>query len=393
MSDITVCALYRFVTIDDPVTLRVALLDRMLEYTIKGTLLVAREGLNGTIAGNRAAIDALLDWLGQDPRFAALDCAESIADTAPFGRTKVKLKKEIVTMGIEDIDASRASGTYVEPRDWNALINDPAVTLIDTRNDYEVEIGTFRNAVNPCTTSFREFPDYVRGHLDPAQHQKVAMFCTGGIRCEKSTALLKQRGFAEVYHLKGGILKYLEEVPEDQSAWQGECFVFDARVTVDHQLDRGEYEQCPACRRPVSKADQASPLYVKGISCPKCAEARTEAQRAGYRERERQVALAKRRGEPHIGGDIAKLAERRHAEKLAGKNRQRGSQERQWQEQLLRIAALAAIPYSFAAKAAPTTTTCHPPDTAVFVLGDVQRAVRPLSEAGRSVGCVGRVLE
>jgi UPF0176 protein len=325
MADIIVSALYRFVAIDNPAALRLALLDRMLENGIKGTLLVAREGLNGTVAGSRTAIDTLLTWLRQDPRFADLDCKESIADTPPFGRTKVKLRKEIVTMGIDNIDADLAAGTYVEPRDWNALINDPAVTLIDTRNDYEVEVGTFHNAVNPNLKSFREFPDYAREHLDPARHEKIAMFCTGGIRCEKSTALLKQRGFAEVYHLKGGILKYLEEVPEADSAWQGECFVFDERVTVDQQLQRGAYEQCHACRRPVSKADQASPLYVKGVSCPKCAETRTEVQRAGYRERDRQMGLATQRGEPHIGGDVAAIAARRHAEKRADKNRQRDS--------------------------------------------------------------------
>ncbi len=325
MSDIIVSALYRFVAVDNPAALRLALLDVMLEHEIRGTLLVAREGLNGTVAGSRTAIDALLAWLRRDPRFADLDCKESITDTPPFGRTKVKLKKEIVTMGVNNIDADLAAGTYVEPRDWNALINDPAVTLIDTRNDYEVEVGTFHNAVNPNLKSFREFPDYAREHLDPARHEKIAMFCTGGIRCEKSTALLKQKGFAEVYHLKGGILKYLEEVPEADSAWQGECFVFDERVTVGQQLRRGAYEQCHACRRPVSTADRESPLYVKGVSCPQCAETRTEVQRAGYRERDRQMSLAAQRGEPHIGGDVAAIAARRHAEKRADKNRQSDS--------------------------------------------------------------------
>ena len=323
MSHIVVSAMYRFVTIEDPPALRESLLAILHEQHIRGTLLVAHEGLNGTVAGSRSAIDALLQWLRSDARFADLECKESITDKSPFERTKVKLKQEIVTMGITDIDPDQHAGTYVEPRDWNALIEDPEVMVIDTRNEYEVEVGSFRGAINPHTNHFREFPAYVAEHLDPARHRKVAMFCTGGIRCEKSTALLKQRGFDQVYHLRGGILKYLEEVPATDSAWEGECFVFDERVTVDQHLQRGDYAQCHACRRPVSKQDQASPLYKRGISCPKCAHDRSESQRAGYRERERQVELASQRGEPHIGGDVPDLVKQRQAEKRANKNRQR----------------------------------------------------------------------
>lgn len=324
MPDIIVAALYRFVAIDDPAALRRPLLDVMLDNGVRGTLLLAREGINGTIAGSRAGVDAALRWLRADPRLADLDCKESVTSSPPFARTKVRLKNEIVTMGVPDVDPNHVVGTYVEPRDWNDLIADPDVTLIDTRNEYEVDVGTFRGAINPHTESFREFPDYVREHLDPARNRKVAMFCTGGIRCEKSTAYLKQLGFDEVYHLKGGILKYLEEVPEDDSAWQGECFVFDERVTVDHRLHRGRYEQCHACRMPISIEDMHSDKYVRGESCPHCFERRSEEQRDRYRERERQIDLAAERGEPHIGSEVVAVSRRRLSAKLAEKNRQRG---------------------------------------------------------------------
>ena len=323
MGEIVVAALYRFVAIDDPATLRAPLLDVMAENEVKGTVLLAHEGINGTVAGSREGVDALLAWLRADPRFADIDCKESSADLPPFARTRVRLKREIVTMGIPDVDPNRAAGTYVEPENWNALIDDPEVILIDTRNEYEVNVGTFRGALNPRTTSFREFPDYVREHLDPQHHRKIAMFCTGGIRCEKSTAYLKQQGFDEVYHLKGGILQYLERIPESESAWEGDCFVFDERVTVRHGLRPGDYDQCHACRMPISSADKVSDRYVRGESCPHCYEERTDEQRRRYRERERQVDLAVRRGEPHLGGDVAAVAERRLAEKLAVKNRQR----------------------------------------------------------------------
>ncbi len=320
---VVVAALYRFATFPDFESFRQPLLELMERSAVRGTLLLAAEGINGTIAGPRAGIDAVVDWLRQDSRFAELETKESLTAENPFYRTKVKLKKEIVTMGVEDIDPKQIVGTYVEPGDWNALISDPEVLLLDTRNKYEVEIGTFDKAVNPQTDSFREFPDYVKNNLDPARHKKVAMFCTGGIRCEKSTAYLKQQGFAEVYHLKGGILKYLEEVPESESHWQGECFVFDNRVTVNHKLERGEYEQCHACRMPITRQDMDSEYYQQGVSCPHCYDKHSKDQVQRYAERERQMALARARGEEHIGQPVQDTIERRKQEKALFKERQR----------------------------------------------------------------------
>ncbi len=253
-----------------------------------------------------------------------LDCKLSYDEQMPFYRSRVKLKREIVTMGVADLDPDKG-GTYVEPRDWNALLDDPEVTLVDTRNAYESAIGSFTGAVQPNTESFREFPAFAKQHLDPAHHRKVAMFCTGGIRCEKSTAYLRQQGFDEVYHLRGGILKYLEEVPEAESKWQGECFVFDNRVSVDHALEKGSYDQCHACRLPITEADKRSDKYQPGVSCPACFDSRTEAERQGFREREKQVQLARERGEQHIGSDAALQGDKRKAQKLASKQRQRGN--------------------------------------------------------------------
>ena len=298
---VVVCALYKFVTLDDFETLRAPLHTTMITNGVKGTLLLAEEGINGTVSGSRAGIDALLNWLKQDPRLADISHKESYEATQPFYRTKVKLKKEIVTMGVEGIDPKRVVGTYVKPADWNALISDPGVILVDTRNDYEVEIGTFKGAIDPATKTFREFPQYVKENLDPEKHKKVAMFCTGGIRCEKSTAYLKEQGFDEVYHLEGGILKYLEEVPKEESLWEGECFVFDNRVTVDHDLKPGQYDQCHACRRPITGEDKASEHYIAGVSCPHCIDEYTDEQRERFRQRERQVQIARERGEEHIG--------------------------------------------------------------------------------------------
>ncbi len=298
---IVVAALYKFVSLPDYQQLQPDLLAFCQAQAVKGTLLLAEEGINGTIAGSRAGIDAVLAYLQADARLADLEHKESYTDEAPFLRMKVKLKKEIVTMGVSGISPTLQAGTYVEAKDWNALISDPDVLLIDTRNQYEVDIGTFKNAINPQTTNFREFPDYVSQTLDPAKHKKVAMFCTGGIRCEKSTAYLKNQGFAEVYHLKGGILKYLEEVPKEESLWQGECFVFDQRVAVDHGLAEGSYEQCFACRHPVSEADKASPEYEPGVSCPHCYAQKSDDQRARAAERHKQVQLSKARGEQHLG--------------------------------------------------------------------------------------------
>ncbi|MGM0571422.1 rhodanese-related sulfurtransferase [Marinobacter sp.] len=320
--DVVVCALYKFAVLNDYRDLRQPLLDLMLAKDVHGTLLLAREGINGTIAGSREGVDAVKDWLSQDERFEGIDYKESFVDIQPFKRTKVKLKKEIVTMGIEGIDPKRTVGTYVEPREWNDLISDPDVLLIDTRNQYEVEIGTFERAVNPATDTFREFPQYVKENLDPDRHRKVAMFCTGGIRCEKSTAFLKEQGFEEVYHLKGGILNYLESVPEESSLWRGECFVFDDRVTVNHKLERGQYDQCHACRRPITEADKQRPEYERGVSCHQCIDTLTEEQRARFAERERQVRLARERGEAHVGGEAARIIAERKARKKAERARQ-----------------------------------------------------------------------
>lgn len=295
-----VAALYKFVHLPDYVTLRDALYDHMVANKVKGTLLLAEEGINGTICGERAGVDAVKAWLNADGRFDGMSYKESLSDELAFYRTKVKLKKEIVTMGVEGINPAHIVGTYVKGDDWNQLISDPDTILIDTRNDYEVAIGTFKNAINPNTTTFREFPQWAAENLDKAKHKKVAMFCTGGIRCEKSTAFLKEQGFDEVYHLDGGILKYLEEMPEQNSLWQGECFVFDQRVAVKHGLEQGSYDQCYACRMPLSVEEMTSDKYVKGLSCPHCYDNTTAEQKAAFAERQRQVELARQRGEKHI---------------------------------------------------------------------------------------------
>lgn len=307
-----VCALYRFVSLDDYESLQKPLQDFLHQHNIKGTLLLAREGINGTVSGSAASINALLAYFDNDPRLAGLDVKFSYDDSQPFYRAKVKLKKEIVTMGVEGIDPKQIVGTYVDPKDWNALISSPDVLLVDTRNDYEVQIGTFKNALNPHTTNFRQFPAYVQQHLDPAKHKKVAMFCTGGIRCEKSTAYLKEQGFDEVYHLHGGILKYLEEVPAQDSLWEGECFVFDNRVSVNHALEKGSYDQCHACRMPITDEDKQHAHYQQGISCHHCYGQKDAERIKRLQEREKQIALAKQRGEQHIGADADRIkAERR----------------------------------------------------------------------------------
>jgi len=293
-------ALYKFVELNNYTDLRQPLYDVMLENNVKGTLLLAREGINGTICGTREELDNVLNWLRSDSRLSDLEHKESPSDTQAFYRTKVKLKQEIVTMGVDWVDPKNTVGAYVDAKSWNDLISDPEVLLIDTRNDYEYAVGTFEGAVNPKTESFREFPDYVEQHLDKSKHKKVAMFCTGGIRCEKSTAYLKELGFDEVYHLKGGILKYLEEVPAEESRWNGECFVFDQRVTVKHGLELGSYDQCYACRMPITEEEMQSEKYQKGVSCPHCYDKTTPSQKERFAERERQIQLAKKRGEKHI---------------------------------------------------------------------------------------------
>jgi UPF0176 protein len=323
MSEITVCAMYRFVQLENFETLRQPRLDQMLALDVKGTLLLAQEGINGTVSGAKQSIDSFLSWLKQDDRLAEIDYKFSFDDVQPFYRTKVKLKKEIVTMGVEGIDPNQVVGTYVKPKDWNALISDPEVAVIDTRNEYEVEIGTFKGAVNPHTASFREFPAYVEKALSPEKHKKVAMFCTGGIRCEKSTAYLKEQGFDEVYHLEGGILKYLEEVDEKETLWEGDCFVFDNRVAVNHRLEKSAYDQCHACRLPITQEDMKHVHFEKGISCPRCFGKHTEKQLKRFKERERQVSLAQVRGEAHIGSDMTDVIEENKQKKEQDRLRQR----------------------------------------------------------------------
>ncbi len=298
---IVVAALYKFVRLSGFEQLQQPLLDLMHANDVRGTLLLANEGINGTVSGPRAGVDTVLDWLKSDERLATLEHKESFHDEHPFLRTKVKLKKEIVTMGVEGIDPTRTVGTYLSPQEWNEIIADPDTVLIDTRNDYEVEVGTFKGAINPETRTYREFPEYVKQTLDPQKHKKVAMFCTGGIRCEKSTAYLKEQGFDEVYHLKGGILKYLEEMPKEDSLWEGECFVFDERVTVDHDLNPGEFDQCHACRRPISDEDKRSAQFQLGVSCPKCFDESSPQQKQRFAERQKQIELARARGRQHRG--------------------------------------------------------------------------------------------
>lgn len=301
INHIVVAALYKFAKLEDYKALQAPLLACCLANNVRGTILLATEGINGTVAGTRDGIDSLLAYLTSDPRLANLDHKESYCDEQPFYRTKVKLKKEIVTLGVADIDPTSLVGKYIAPKDWNNLIADPNVLVVDTRNDYEVDIGTFKNAINPHTTNFREFPEFVANNLDDAKDKKIAMFCTGGIRCEKSTAYLLQQGFKEVYHLQGGILKYLEEVPPEQSLWEGECFVFDNRVAVNHNLEQGQFDQCHGCRHPLSVAERESEKYQPGVHCPHCYDSLTSDQLQRFGERHKQVQLAKKRNQQHIG--------------------------------------------------------------------------------------------
>ena len=323
MTHTVVSALYHFVDLPDYQDLQPKFLDFLTRHGIHGTLLLAKEGINGTVAGTTEAITALHEFLRADPRFAGIVTKESTADEMPFHRTKVRLKKEIVTMGVENIDPLHIVGSYVKPADWNALVTDPDVIVVDTRNDYEVGIGTFQGALNPDTKTFREFPAYVDQELADHKGKKVAMFCTGGIRCEKSTAYLKQQGFDEVYHLEGGILKYLEEIPEEKSLWQGECFVFDSRVAVTHDLEQGSYDQCYACRMPITEAEKQDERYAKGVSCHHCHDNHDDNQKQRHRERERQVSLALKKGVNHIGGQVAGTIEQRRAAKRQKKEQQR----------------------------------------------------------------------
>ena len=315
MNAYVVSALYKFTRLEHFRELKDPLLKVMKQHQLNGTLLLAHEGINGTVAGSPESMAALYAWFAQNPPLHDIVVKESHCAKLPFKRAKVKLKKEIVTLGVDDIDPTQSVGTYVTPAAWNDLISSPDVTVVDTRNDYEVQIGTFAHAINPHTTTFREFPEFVENHLNPEQHRKVAMFCTGGIRCEKSTAYLKKLGFNEVYHLQGGILNYLKEVPPTESLWKGECFVFDERVTVDHHLNQGQYDQCYACRYPITDEDKRSSWYIKGVSCPHCATQKSTDQQARFREREKQSQLAKGRGEVHIGGEVSAIIQQRRAHK------------------------------------------------------------------------------
>ncbi len=313
MPDFLTAALYKFVTLPDYAALQAPLQAFCESQDVRGTLLLAEEGINGTIAGPETGVRAVLAHLRSDARLADLAHKESWSHKLPFYRMKVRLKREIVTLGVPGINPNQMAGRYVKPQDWNALIAEPDVVVVDTRNDYEVGIGTFEGAVDPKTHSFSELPAWVAAQSAPGgllaekdgKKPRVAMFCTGGIRCEKSTAFMRTQGFDEVYHLEGGILKYLETVPEEQSRWRGECFVFDERVSVVHGLATGHYELCRACRDPISEADRTSPLYVPGVSCPACHDKKTEAQKRGFIERQRQVDFANRRRQPHIGAKLA----------------------------------------------------------------------------------------
>ncbi|MFO5473968.1 MAG: rhodanese-related sulfurtransferase [Dolichospermum sp.] len=265
-----VATLYKFINLPDCNELQTTLLSYCQSQRIKGTILLAKEGINGTIAGSRQQIDSFLTFIRSDSRFADLEYKESYTEIPPFERLKIRLKPEIVTLGLPEVDPNEKVGTYVEPKNWNDLISNPEVIVIDTRNDYEISIGTFKGAENPQTQTFRDFPEYVKQNLDSHKHKKVAMFCTGGIRCEKASSYLISQGFQEVYHLKGGILKYLEEIPPEESLWEGECFIFDQRITVSHNLETGNQELCFGCGYPVSETDKTSPKYEKSISCPHC---------------------------------------------------------------------------------------------------------------------------
>ncbi len=298
---IVVAALYKFIKLPDYRELRNRLFDLCQKNDIRGTLLLAPEGINGTVAGTREAIDNLQDFLKNDGRFEGIEYKESFVDYYPFYRLKVRIKKEIVTLGIPHLDVEKLTGTFVEPEAWNALISDPEVLVIDTRNTYETKIGTFKKAHDPETETFREFPEFVDHFLKQKKKQKIAMFCTGGIRCEKASSYLLEQGFEEVYQLKGGILKYLETVPSEESLWQGECFVFDNRVAVKEGVEEGIHDLCFGCRAPLSAEDKVSPEYEEGVTCPSCYAQHSDEKKRRLRERQKQILLARKRQQLHIG--------------------------------------------------------------------------------------------
>ena len=296
-----VAAFYKFVELTDCEAIRGPLQERCEDLGLLGTILLAAEGINGTISGKPEKVRRLFERLREDPRFEDLHYKESWAEDQPFYRMRVRMQKEIVSLGVEGVDPRRQVGQYISPEEWNSLISRDDIRLIDTRNHYEYNLGSFKGAEDPNTASFRDFPEWVTHNLDPKKDRNVAMFCTGGIRCEKATSYLLDLGFENVYHLDGGILNYLETIESDNSLWQGDCFVFDNRVTVDHDLSEGDYEVCPACRMPLSPEDRESPLFGLHVSCPACHHRLTETKREGLLERARQIALAKARGEKHIG--------------------------------------------------------------------------------------------
>ena len=301
MTKICVAAFYHFTKLDDISVYKNLLLDKCNSLGLLGTILLASEGINGTISGSSSAISDILSFIRNDERLKNLVHKESYAEKPPFFRMKVRLKSEIVAMGVSNINPSSISGTYVKPEEWNDLISDPDVIVVDTRNNYEVEIGTFSDAINPETNSFRELPTWIKQNKKMLSRKKVAMFCTGGIRCEKSTAFMKDLGFKDVFHLEGGILKYLETIPEEKSLWRGECFVFDQRVFVGHGLKVGPYDLCHACRNAINEEDKLSPYYRLGISCPKCFGKISEERRGRFAERQKQIELAIKRKQKHLG--------------------------------------------------------------------------------------------
>ena len=296
-----VAALYQFAKFDTYKETQKILQDLCDQHEVKGTLLLAEEGINGTIAGTREGIDAVIGFIKSIGIFNNLEYKESHAETMPFHRMKVRLKKEIVTLGVPGVSPTKKVGTYLNPEQWNEMIQDPDVIVIDTRNDYEYHMGTFKGALNPDTQTFTQFPKFVQENCDVTKHKKVAMFCTGGIRCEKASSYMLEQGFEEVYHLKGGILQYLEDMPKEKSLWDGECFVFDERVGIKHGLEIGEYESCRSCRFPVSKTDRMNPKFEEGVSCPHCYDDLTDKKRNRARARHEQVQLAEQRGHKHIG--------------------------------------------------------------------------------------------
>lgn len=304
MEQYVVAALYKFVNLPDYKDLQKPLLDLCRLQGVKGTLLLAEEGINGTIAGPRAGIDAVKAFLEEDGRFEGWEYKESHADKMPFFRVRIRLKKEIVTLGVPGTNPNKVVGTYVEPEQWNELLKDPEVVVIDTRNKYETSVGTFENAIDPGTDCFRQFPEYVKNNLDPKKHKKVAMFCTGGIRCEKASSYMLDQGFENVYHLKGGILRYLENVPEEENLWHGECFVFDQRVAVSENLEVGEYDQCHGCRHPLSPEEMQSDKYELGVCCPHCYDTIDARKRQRASMRHKQMALARQRNTQHLGADL-----------------------------------------------------------------------------------------